>query len=123
VINVGRTPEDMRLVDALVGTLSAVFPSVHVVEVPSAFNAIVYATVQPSSSENLIRNLEILRKRDDVHPLLIDVLQRTAENLQPTPKTEIVFTDDKAPVEQLVNSIVIRYVLGSGLGLGPVIEP
>ncbi|HEY70160.1 MAG TPA: spermine synthase [Anaerolineae bacterium] len=123
VINVGRTPEDLRLIEALVGTLSTVFPSVHVVDVPGAFNSIVYATVEPSSSENLVRNLEMLQERDDVHPLLIDVLRRTAENLQPTPETEIVFTDDKAPVEQLVNSIVLRYVLGSGMGLGPVIEP
>ncbi len=123
VINVGRTPGDLRLIEALVGTLSTVFPSVHVVDVPSAFNSIVYATVEPSSSENLVRNLELLQGRDDVHPLLIDVLRRAAENLQPTPETEIVFTDDKAPVEQLVNSIVLRYVLGSGLGLGPVIEP
>jgi hypothetical protein len=28
----------------------------------------------------------------------------------------VVFTDDRAPVEQLVNSIVIRFILGEGVG-------
>jgi hypothetical protein len=120
VINVGRTPDDRRLVEALVGTMSAVFPSIHVVDVPSSFNSIVYATMQPSTSANLVANLAVLREQTDVHPFLIDVLQRAVENLQPTPETDIVFTDDKAPVENLVNSIVIRYILGSGLGLAPV---
>jgi hypothetical protein len=102
--------------------MASVFPSIHVVDVPSAFNSIVYATVQPSTSENLAANLHVLQDQPGVHPFLIDVLQRAAENLQPTPESDVVFTDDRAPVENLVNSIVIRYVLGSGLGLGPVIE-
>ncbi len=122
VINVGRTPGDRRLIEALVGTMATVFPSIHVVDVPSAFNSIVYATVQPSTNDNLVANLHALQEQQGVHPFLIDVLQRAAENLQPTPESDVVFTDDRAPVENLVNSIVIRYVLGSGLGLGPVIE-
>ncbi len=121
VINVGRTPEDRRLIEALVGTMATVFPSIHIVDVPSAFNTIVYATVEPTTSENLTANLLALQGREDVHPFLIEVLQRAVENLQPTPVSDVVFTDDRAPVENLVNSIVIRYVLGSGLGLAPVI--
>lgn len=121
VINVGRTPGDRRLIEAMVGTMGAVFPSIHVVDVPSAFNSIVYATVQPSSGDNLVDNLAALQERDDAHPFLIDVLRRAVENMQPTPESDVVFTDDKAPVESLVNSIVIRHVLGGGMGLGPVI--
>jgi spermidine synthase len=122
VINVGRTPDDRRLIEALVGTMGAVFPSIHLVDVPSAFNTIVYATVQPTTSDNLADNLHALQGQEGVHPFLIDVLARAVENLQSTPASDVVFTDDKAPVESLVNSIVIRYMLGSGLGLGPVIE-
>jgi spermidine synthase len=121
VINVGRTPGDRRLIEALVGTMGTVFPSIHVVDVPSAFNSIVYATVQPTTGENLVTNLHALQDRDDVHPFLIDVLQRAVENMQPTPESDVVFTDDRAPVENLVNSIVIRHVLTGGMGLGPVI--
>jgi spermidine synthase len=111
VINVGRTPNDRRLVDAMVGTLASVFPSVYVVDVPDTFNSILYATVQPTQAANLGANLAQLEQAG-VNPLLKDAVQRAAENLQPTPASTTVFTDDVAPVEQLTNSIVIRFVLG-----------
>lgn len=112
VINVGRTPEDRRLIDALVGTIGSVFPSIHVVDVPGSFNTMVYATVQPTRPENLAVNLQLLEERSEVHPLLVDVLQRTVANLVETPSSKTVFTDDLAPVERLVDSIVIRFFLG-----------
>lgn len=111
VINVGRTPEDRRLVDALVGTIGSVFPTVHVMDVPGTFNSIVYATVQPTTPENLVRNLTRLES-SQAHPFLVDVVRRTAENLVSTPEVDTVFTDDHAPVEQLVDSIVLRFFLG-----------
>jgi hypothetical protein len=52
---------------------------------------------------------------------LLDVLQRTIDNMRPTPQSEVVFTDDWAPVEMLVNSIVIRFMLGGELETLPVI--
>jgi spermidine synthase len=113
-VNVGRTPEDRRLIDALVGTMSVVFPSVHVVDVPGTFNTMVYATMQPTSASNLGRNLEHLQA-SGAHPLLLDVVRRAVDNLQPTPTSNVVFTDDRAPVETLVNSIVIRFVLSGQL--------
>jgi spermidine synthase len=113
-INVGRTPQDRRLVDALAGTMGAVFPSVHVVDVPGTFNTMVYATVQPTAASNLERNLQHLRDAG-APPLLLDVVGRAADNLQPTPAAGLVFTDDRAPVETLVNSIVIRFVLAGQL--------
>jgi len=111
VINVGRTPEDRRLIDALVGTIGSVFPTVHVMDVPDTFNTIVYATVEPTTSENLTRNLAHLES-SHADSFLIDVVRRTSENLVPTPDVETVFTDDHAPVEQLVDSIVLRFFLG-----------
>jgi spermidine synthase len=111
VINVGRTPEDRRLIDALVGTIGSVFPSVHVMDVPGTFNSIVYATVQPTVPENLARNLAHL-EQTGAHPFLVDVVRRATENLVPTPSSDTVFTDDLAPVEQLVDSIVMRFFLG-----------
>lgn len=114
VINVGRTPEDRRLIEAIVGTLDPVFNSIHVVDVPATFNTIVYATVQPTSPSALDQNLRALAERKS-HPFLLDVLSRTSANLVETPQSDVVFTDDRAPIEQLVNSIVIRYLLGEGL--------
>jgi hypothetical protein len=113
VINVGRTHEDRRLVDAMVGTLESVFPSVYVVDVPGTFNSILYATVQPTQASNLAENLA--RMGDSTAPLLREATERAVENLQPTPESDVVFTDDLAPVEQLTNSIVIRFILGGSI--------
>ena len=114
VINVGRTPDDRRLIEALVGTIGSVFPSVHVVDVPGTFNTMVYATVLPTAAENLGFNLQVLQDLG-APALLLDVVARAAANLAPTPASQIVFTDDRAPVETLVNSIVIRFVLAGQL--------
>jgi spermidine synthase len=113
VINVGRTFTDRRLIEAMVGTLQSVFPSVYVVDVPDTFNSILYATVQPTVAGNLMRNL--VQLGDDTPALLRDSLARAVANLQPTPLSAVVFTDDVAPVEQLTNSIVIRFVLSGGI--------
>ena len=115
-INVGRTAEDRRLIEALAGTIQAVFPSVYLVDVPGSFNSLLYATRQPTEAANLIENLLILEDRG-APAELIDVLNRAAENIRATPETDIVFTDDHAPVEQLINSIVLQFVLGGMEGL------
>jgi spermidine synthase len=113
VINVGRTPSDRRLIEAMAATLRAVFPSVHVMDVPDTFNSIVVATVQPTTADNLSANLAALPP--GAHPLLPHAVQRAADTLQPTVYAEAIFTDDIAPVEQLTNSIVINFFLREGL--------
>lgn len=115
VINVGRTPSDRRLIEAMVGTIGSVFPSVYVVDVPGTFNSIVYATRQPTEARNLELNLYRL-EQIGAPAVLLDVLEKGVAGLQQTPMSDVVFTDDRAPVEQLVNSIVIRFILGEGVG-------
>jgi predicted membrane-bound spermidine synthase len=106
IVNVGRTETDYRLIEAVVSTLHTVFPSTHVIPVPDSFNAIVVATVLPTSIDNLVRNLAAV---DD--PLLKDVGERALANWRPVAADGQVFTDDKAPVEQLTNLILTRYLL------------
>jgi len=113
VINVGRTFTDRRLIEAMVGTIESVFASVYVVDVPDTFNSIVYATVQPTDAGNLAANLALMT--DATPPLLRAAVARAVENLQPTPVSSIVFTDDWAPVEQLTNSIVIDFILSGSI--------
>jgi spermidine synthase len=110
-INVGRAPGDRRLIDGIVTTLQQVFPSVYVMDVPDSFNSIIFATQQPTSTENLFINLFELSGRDDIHPLLIESLQVTALNLQPMPEPSTVFTDDLAPIEWITNNMVLRFML------------
>ncbi len=114
VINVGRTPDDRRLIEAFSGTMGAVFPSVHVVDVPNTFNTIVFATMMETDPENLVAN-ELALISKEAHPLLVDILHRTIQNLQPTPVSNIIFTDDLAPVEQITNSIALRFLLGGSV--------
>jgi spermidine synthase len=110
-INVGRAPEDRRLVDAMVGTLKAVFPSVYLVDVPGTYNTIIYATVQPTSREFLFQNLLTLIQEGGAEPVLLEALEIAALNLQPTPDSGTVFTDDLAPVEWITNNMVLRFIL------------
>jgi len=113
-INVGRTFDDRRLVEAFAGTVSSVFPTVHVVDVPDSFNSILYATVQPTSFSNLVENFSYLRYLD-TDPLLLDILARAIEASQPTPSSSIVFTDDWAPIERLTDSIALRFIFQGSL--------
>jgi predicted membrane-bound spermidine synthase len=115
-INVGRTPEDRRIIEALVGTIHSVFPSVHVVDVPDTFNTIIYATKTPSESTNLIMNIFAL---DEQHasPVLLDILRRTVVQIKPTPESDIVYTDDRAPIEFLTNSMALRFILGGEMDI------
>jgi len=94
--------------------MGAVFPSVHVVDVPNTFNTIVFATMMETGPENLVAN-ELALVSKEAHPLLVDILHRTIQNLQPTPDSNIVFTDDLAPVEQITNSIALRFILGGSV--------
>jgi spermidine synthase len=111
VVNVGRTEDDFRLVEAMAATLQDVFPSVHVVNVPGTFNSILYATVKPSTPDNLRANLPGLTQ-----PVLRDVVMDALKNLRPTMPGSVVFTDDKAPVEQMTNAIVLRFLAQTATG-------
>ena len=112
VINVGRTSTDRRLVDALAGTLLQVFPSVHALDVPYSFNTILVATVQPTSSDNLTANLNALPS--DAHPMLRATLEMASSALVPATPSDTIFTDDRAPVETLVDSLVLNFLLSGG---------
>jgi len=113
-INVGRSPSDRRLVDGMVGTLRSVFPSVYVMDVPYSFNTIVYATHQPTKIDNLYANYEYIQKAG-VHPLLWSAMNTTILNLQPTPDSRTVYTDDLAPIELITNQLVLDFVLTGGV--------
>jgi spermidine synthase len=112
VINVGRAPNDRRLIEALTSTILSVFPSVHVVDVPRTFNSILYATVQNTSPDNLQKNLAYLQSLGDAaNPLLLETVKTSAASLQPAPAPGLVFTDDRAPVEWITNDMILRFIL------------
>lgn len=113
-INAGRTTTDYSLVSALATTMKAVFPNVYVLDAPNygstLGNSLVIATKQPTQLNNYYLNVELLRDSR-----LRIVAQRTFNTpiWEFTPTDEdIVFTDDKAPVEQVIHNLVLRYLLG-----------
>jgi hypothetical protein len=75
----------------------------------------IFATKQPTTPENFAVNLTRFANRTDIHPLLITAMQTTFANLKPGYETTQVFTDDRAPIEWIVNDMVIRFALSGGL--------
>jgi len=110
VINVGRAPDDRRLIDGLATTISAVFPSVYIMDIPGTFNSMIYATRETTEKKDLNANMIRLSIRQDVNPLLTTTLYKTWLNMQPMPKKTVIFTDDLAPIEWITNNMVLNYV-------------
>jgi predicted membrane-bound spermidine synthase len=114
-LNVGSTPGDRRLIDGLATTMSQLFPSIHIMDIPNTLNTMIFATKQPTASENFSANLVRLAGDANTNPLLITTMSSTFTNLQDGYSTTTVFTDDLAPIEWIVNNMVVSFVLQGGL--------
>jgi spermidine synthase len=112
-INVGRVPNDRRLIDAVAATLLEVFPTVHAIDVPGTLNTILVATRQPTTLGDLQANVAALAP--DADPLLREALALAAANAAPLAASGVVMTDDRAPIEIISDSIAVRYLLQSGI--------
>jgi predicted membrane-bound spermidine synthase len=112
VINVGRSPIDRELIDSLYNTIRAVFPSAFVMDVPSTFNSIIYATVQTTSWVNLHENFSSLLQQADTPPLLLEALQIALQNQasEPALDPKLIFTDDLSPIERITNKMVLNFI-------------
>jgi spermidine synthase len=109
VVNAGRTATDYRLVDALASTLAAVFPSIYLVDLAPFTNTMIYATNEPVSMADVTHNLGLARE-----PLVRQVAAGAtgAGDLRPSTYHSQVFTDDLAPVERLIDEIILGYATG-----------
>jgi spermidine synthase len=114
-VNVGRTHTDFSLVDAIAATMAQVFPSVYVIDEPDQGsllgNSLVVATVRPTSMRDLYANLARFEQ-----PLLAEVARRAVPHarIPDLPVDTPIFTDDRAPVEQVIHRLILRHLLGSG---------
>jgi predicted membrane-bound spermidine synthase len=115
-INIGRAPQDRRLINDLSATILTVLPSTHVMDIPNTFNSILYATKQPTTTDNLKVNLLALMAEAQPPALLVTAAQVAFTNLQPEPSGGEVYTDDRSPIEWVTNSLVINFILGGGVG-------
>jgi len=114
-LNVGSTPGDRRLIDGLATTMAEIFPTVHTMDIPNTLNTMIFATKQPTSPNAFFDNLQRFAKDTSIDPLLATTMASTYINLNPGYETSTVFTDDLAPIEWIVNDMVVRFVLQGGL--------
>lgn len=113
-INVGRTANNFALVDALVSTLSVVFPSVHIIDEPGPAqnlgNSLVVATMEPTQLERYKQNIAGISAEFDVaFPAeFVTFAQGTVAHARVAQSSTTLrpFTDDHAPVERVVHGIV-----------------
>ncbi len=114
-INVGSVPGDRRLIDGLATTMATQFPSIHIMDIPGTLNTMIFATKQPTVREDFSANLAALAADPNTEPLLITTMSSTFVNLKDGYTTATVFTDDLAPIEWIVNNMVVSFVLKGGL--------
>ncbi|MBI5825395.1 MAG: fused MFS/spermidine synthase [Chloroflexi bacterium] len=114
-LNVGSVPGDRRLIDGLATTMAQTFPSVHVMDIPGTLNTMLFATKQPTTVENFAANMTRLSQDTRLNPLLITTMATTFTSMKPGYETTTVFTDDLAPIEWIVNDMVVSFVLQGGL--------
>lgn len=105
VVNVGRTDTDFRLVDVIASTMRDVFPAVYAIDVERYTNTMVIGTTCPSS-------LAAFQASTDVLPaatLAKTVAERSISfgNMRSIEPGGRVFTDDQAPVELVVDEMIV----------------
>ncbi len=113
-LNSASVPGDRRLINGLATTMGTIFPSIYTVDIPGSLNTMIFATKQQTTPEDFAANLVALSRDTSVHPLLISTMQVTFANLKTGYDTTQVFTDDHAPIEWIVNDMVIRFILEGG---------
>jgi spermidine synthase len=113
-VNSASIPGDRRLINGLATTMGTIFPSIYIVDIPGSLNTMIFATKQQTQPENFAANLVALSQDSTVHPLLIATMQTTFANLKAGYEVTTVFTDDHAPIEWIVNDMVVKFILGGG---------
>ncbi len=114
-INIGRAPNDRRLIDDLSTTIRTALPSTHVMDLPNTFNSILFATKQPTAPDNLAFNLTALQANPNAPRLLLEAATVTYTSLQPDSSGGTVYTDDRSPIEWVTNSLVLNFILAGGV--------
>ena len=117
-INIGRTPTNFTLVDALAATAQQVYPTVFLLDEPGPSdalgNTLLVATKSPVTLEDtLLANVAELHTTLPVEfrDFATQAVQ-VARSAAP-PSTSPIFTDDHAPVERIVHSIILDFLTGT----------
>jgi spermidine synthase len=104
MVNAGRTTTDYRLVDALGATMRDVFPYVVAIDVARYMNTILIASDTPLSATALADNVARQPPSSPVHDVARWALE--AGNMRAVEPGGPVYTDDRAPVELLIDQMI-----------------
>jgi predicted membrane-bound spermidine synthase len=104
VVNAGRTSTDFRLVEALAATMRDIFPHVVAIDVDRYTNTILIGSHAPLSADALTANLERLSDESPVREVAGWSL--TSGNIRAIEPGGLVFTDDRAPVELVIDQMI-----------------
>jgi spermidine synthase len=99
--NVGRVPDDDRLVDAIAGTMATRFAAVYRWRAED-YNEIVVGFTEPVSVEEL-------RRRMGRAPFQLARVVERARSVEMVGPTDDPLTDDHAPVEWLTDQMIVNY--------------
>ncbi len=105
VVNVGRTPTDFRLVDVIASTMRAVFPSVYVVDVAGYNNSMVIGSFSSGGNPPLAERVGRLPPGSPLRA--VTELALNTGNIRNVEPGGTVFTDDHAPVEWVVDQMIL----------------
>ncbi len=115
IVNAGRSATDYRLVDVISDTMRSVFPHVYRIDAAGYTNTMVIGTRGDSRLENFTANINAERV---VHPassaVAIGDLALKSGNMREAVPGPQIFTDDLAPVEDLVDRILLDYARNGG---------
>jgi predicted membrane-bound spermidine synthase len=106
VVNVGRTATDFRLVDVIASTMRAVFPSVYVVDVAGYNNSMVIGTFSSGGNSSLAERINRLPPGSPLRA--VAELALSTGNVRTAEPGGTVFTDDHAPVEWVVDQMILE---------------
>ncbi|RIK46440.1 MAG: spermine synthase [Chloroflexi bacterium] len=106
IVNAGRTRTDFRLVDVIASTMRDVFPNVYIIDVARFTNSIVIGTKQPTDIDNFAQNILQIPESSLIRQ--VGDLALESGNIREWTETKQVFTDDLAPVELVVDQIILR---------------
>jgi spermidine synthase len=101
---------DFRLVEALAKTMKTVFPNVYLINVDGYFNTIIVGTNSPTDINNFRENITQYVSNDLIKTVGTTALQKG--DIREWTIAQAFFTDDLAPVEQVIDTIILDYVLG-----------
>ena len=102
-VNAARSGTDFRLIEALAQTMHAVFPNVYIIDTASFDNSVIIGTNAHTSRDNFKINTARLS-----NPYFAQVAFNSLAygKVREEQKRTVWFTDDRAPVEQLIDQII-----------------